>query len=286
MARHQSTLLSLCVIHWSSMADLEVALISPCIHYMCWRSSRLMRLRRRRFRAYKYIHHHFMIAPCKNGPKQSWLPAAVFHVYCLRYVYLDSLTSYQGTHELLHDRRILGKTCGLLPLGVSSARISTQGLEWNLRMWSTFCVVTTDHWYRWRNHLTCRLLINIKSPCAGQCARHSASDDGCTYLLDRRAPARFASMNVHAGTHGSKSGNDEINRTICALHVHFSWRGLQFARFTCGTHVWSERRGRGWFRDPANSSEMKFSNNNQHTPVFIRGRVQRLFLGDNEWEPS
>lgn len=39
-----------------------------------------------------------------------------------------------GTHELVHDRRILGKTCGLLPLGVSSARISTQGLEWNLRM--------------------------------------------------------------------------------------------------------------------------------------------------------
>ena len=38
-----------------------------------------------------------------------------------------------GTHLLRHDRRIHGKSCGLLPLGVAAAHIHTQGLEWNLR---------------------------------------------------------------------------------------------------------------------------------------------------------
>ena len=37
-----------------------------------------------------------------------------------------------GTHLLRHDRRIHGKSCGLLPLGVAAAHIHTQGLEWNL----------------------------------------------------------------------------------------------------------------------------------------------------------
>lgn len=36
-----------------------------------------------------------------------------------------------GEHTLLHDRRVLGKTCGILPLG-SSAHVATRGLEWDL----------------------------------------------------------------------------------------------------------------------------------------------------------
>lgn len=39
----------------------------------------------------------------------------------------------QGTHTLRHDRGILGKACGLLPLGVAAARVHTEGFEWNLR---------------------------------------------------------------------------------------------------------------------------------------------------------
>ena len=38
-----------------------------------------------------------------------------------------------GTHLLRHDRRIHGKSCGLLPLGVAAAHIHTEGLEWNLQ---------------------------------------------------------------------------------------------------------------------------------------------------------
>lgn len=42
----------------------------------------------------------------------------------------------RGTHTLHHDRRLLGKTCGILPLGIGmqggGARVTTQGLVWNL----------------------------------------------------------------------------------------------------------------------------------------------------------
>ncbi|WFD36740.1 ribonuclease Z [Malassezia cuniculi] len=37
----------------------------------------------------------------------------------------------KGEHTLVHNRQLLGKTCGILPLG-SSAHVSTRGLEWNL----------------------------------------------------------------------------------------------------------------------------------------------------------
>jgi len=40
-----------------------------------------------------------------------------------------------GKHMLQHNRSILGKSCGILPLGVSSARIQSEGLEWNLGMY-------------------------------------------------------------------------------------------------------------------------------------------------------
>lgn len=50
----------------------------------------------------------------------------------------DSVTCLisPGQHRLVHDRKILGKCCGILPLGVSSqeAHVHTSGLEWNLRM--------------------------------------------------------------------------------------------------------------------------------------------------------
>ena len=37
----------------------------------------------------------------------------------------------EGHHRILHDRSLLGKTCGVLPLG-TSACVSTAGLEWDL----------------------------------------------------------------------------------------------------------------------------------------------------------
>lgn len=40
-----------------------------------------------------------------------------------------------GKHVLQHNRKILGKSCGILPLGVSSAHIRSEGLEWNLGMY-------------------------------------------------------------------------------------------------------------------------------------------------------
>lgn len=42
----------------------------------------------------------------------------------------------RGKHTLQLDRRLLGKTCGILPLGISmqggGSRVSTMGLEWDL----------------------------------------------------------------------------------------------------------------------------------------------------------
>lgn len=42
----------------------------------------------------------------------------------------------RGTHTITHDRRLFGKGCGILPLGIGmrggGARIQTSGLEWNL----------------------------------------------------------------------------------------------------------------------------------------------------------
>lgn len=59
-----------------------------------------------------------------------------------------------GTHELWNDRRILGKTCGLLPLGVASAHVHTEGLQWNLRT----CPKPTDTQMVKQRHLavSCR----------------------------------------------------------------------------------------------------------------------------------
>lgn len=37
-----------------------------------------------------------------------------------------------GSHELYLPHALLGKTCGILPVGVDSAQVTTTGLEWNL----------------------------------------------------------------------------------------------------------------------------------------------------------
>ncbi|WFD32508.1 ribonuclease Z [Malassezia sp. CBS 17886] len=55
-----------------------------------------------------------------------------------------------GTHELRHNRAVLGKSCGLLPLGTGppGARISTEGLEWNLNgeaSWLGGLLSTSNH---------------------------------------------------------------------------------------------------------------------------------------------
>lgn len=38
----------------------------------------------------------------------------------------------QGDHSIVIDHDLLGKTCGLLPVGVDSAILTTSGLRWNL----------------------------------------------------------------------------------------------------------------------------------------------------------
>ena len=38
----------------------------------------------------------------------------------------------QGEHSISINHRLLGQTCGLLPVGVDKAVLTTQGLEWNL----------------------------------------------------------------------------------------------------------------------------------------------------------
>jgi thiamine pyrophosphokinase len=38
----------------------------------------------------------------------------------------------QGKHSIAIDHDLLGKTCGLLPVGVDSAILTTSGLQWNL----------------------------------------------------------------------------------------------------------------------------------------------------------
>ena len=41
-------------------------------------------------------------------------------------------TSFQGEHTIEIDHTLLGPTCGLLPVGVDSAKLRTTGLRWNL----------------------------------------------------------------------------------------------------------------------------------------------------------
>ncbi|KWU46815.1 putative KEX1 protein [Rhodotorula sp. JG-1b] len=38
----------------------------------------------------------------------------------------------EGSHQLHVDLALFGKTCGILPVGVSEAHVTTKGLEWNL----------------------------------------------------------------------------------------------------------------------------------------------------------
>ena len=41
--------------------------------------------------------------------------------------------TFQGKHTLHMPGNLVGKTCGILPLGVESAYVTTTGLEWDLR---------------------------------------------------------------------------------------------------------------------------------------------------------
>ncbi|KAL7417542.1 thiamine pyrophosphokinase [Mrakia frigida] len=42
-----------------------------------------------------------------------------------------------GEHTIPINHSLLGQTCGILPLGIDSAVISTKGLEWNVENWET-----------------------------------------------------------------------------------------------------------------------------------------------------
>ncbi|KAI0090171.1 thiamine pyrophosphokinase [Irpex rosettiformis] len=45
----------------------------------------------------------------------------------------------EGEHHINIDQKFLGQTCGLLPVGVDKAVLTTQGLKWNLSM----CLILT-----------------------------------------------------------------------------------------------------------------------------------------------
>ena len=38
----------------------------------------------------------------------------------------------KGEHEIYVNHKVLGKTCGLLPVGIDSTTLTTRGLRWNL----------------------------------------------------------------------------------------------------------------------------------------------------------
>ena len=42
----------------------------------------------------------------------------------------------KGEHPIEIDHNMLGKTCGLLPIGVDSTVLSTTGLQWNLGVYT------------------------------------------------------------------------------------------------------------------------------------------------------
>ncbi|WWC64732.1 uncharacterized protein I303_107343 [Kwoniella dejecticola CBS 10117] len=37
----------------------------------------------------------------------------------------------KGRHEITIDHNTMGQTCGILPVGIDSARVKTQGLKWD-----------------------------------------------------------------------------------------------------------------------------------------------------------
>jgi len=45
----------------------------------------------------------------------------------------DGLT-LQGSHVIEIDHSTMGQTCGILPVGIDSAYVKTEGLKWNLGM--------------------------------------------------------------------------------------------------------------------------------------------------------
>ena len=88
-----------------------------------------------------------------------------------------------GEHDLRHNRKILGKSCGVLPLGSGppGARVHTQGLEWNLG------TCTADH--RGRPFVFGWVLFVEQPSCTGQYGRHGSHWRRCARVLDRRAEA-------------------------------------------------------------------------------------------------
>jgi len=49
-----------------------------------------------------------------------------------RFIFSNLTDSLQGEHDIIIDHRVLGETCGLLPLGIDSTVLTTTGLRWNL----------------------------------------------------------------------------------------------------------------------------------------------------------
>ena len=65
---------------------------------------------------------------------------------------LTLCTLPKGEHEISINHKVLGKTCGLLPVGVGSTVLTTRGLRWNLSAPTRprtsavlTCIPTADH---------------------------------------------------------------------------------------------------------------------------------------------
>ena len=50
---------------------------------------------------------------------------------CRIYAYL-TCSLPQGEHIIHVDRQVLGPSCGMLPVGIDSTMLTTEGLKWNL----------------------------------------------------------------------------------------------------------------------------------------------------------
>ena len=45
---------------------------------------------------------------------------------------METLLTVQGKHAIEIDHSTMGQTCGILPVGIAKAFVTTTGLKWNL----------------------------------------------------------------------------------------------------------------------------------------------------------
>ena len=82
----------------------------------------------------------------------------------------------QGKHVIEIDHTTMGQTCGILPVGVDSAFVTTQGLKWNLGTshisWTMLTYRLGNIIRRGRLKLESPLTIRATCPTDDEQARH------------------------------------------------------------------------------------------------------------------